>query len=293
MKEELQQAFAAIKSGNEDQARVLLAQMLKDDPEYVPGWVLLSKLAPNNLQKAAFLDKILSLDPNHAYARQEMEALGASAASAAQGEPAGGDIDEEFEAELRAGDAPVVAPPQVRSYDFDEAREESAPEFAFEEPVTSLQPDDVFFEAAPAEAEESQPVEAAAAQHMPVSEEPFDFDAQAGGQTLPPWLAEDEELLAAEARGDEPEEADRMPPEPELPEWLKEEPAAAASGAPAGGRVRVREDAAAVTGERSAQARGAAPARAAGPPAWLINGLIVVLVIVFLLLVYFGIRLLT
>ena len=32
MKEELQQAFAAIKSGREDQARVLLAQMLKDDP---------------------------------------------------------------------------------------------------------------------------------------------------------------------------------------------------------------------------------------------------------------------
>jgi hypothetical protein len=272
MKEEQQQAVAAIKSGHEDQARVLLAQLLKDDPAYVPGWVLLSKLAPNNLQKAAFLEKILSLDPDHAYARQEMEALGAGAAAAPGAGLGGLDMDEALE------EAPVVAPPEVRAYGMDEG-------VMVEELEADYEAGEMAFE--PREETSAVPV----SQQVTVSEEPLDFDAQAAGETLPPWLAEDEELLAAEAGGDGPGEADRMPPEPELPDWLKEEQAAATeTTAPAGGKVRVREGAAAVASERPVPARRPTPAPRSGPPAWLIYGLIVVLLFVFLLLVYFGIR---
>lgn len=280
MKEELQQAFTAIKSGHPDQARVLLAQMLKDDPEYVPGWVLLSKLAPNNRQKAAFLEKILALDPDHAYARQQMEALGAGVTSPPQAELAGIELEEAFEAELGAPEeAPVVAPPEVHVYDVEAVAEEEA---------VAPEEFDTEFEAAEAAFEPPEPETAAAEarQRMPVSQEPYDFDAQAAADTLPPWLAEEEELLAAEAGGDGSGEAERMPPEPELPDWLKEDAdVSGPAAAPAGGKVRVRD--------ATAPASRPAPAPRTGPPAWLINALIVVLTIVFLLLVYFGIRLFT
>lgn len=275
MKEELQQAFAAIKSGHEDQARVLLAQMLKDDPEYVPGWVLLSKLAPNNLQKAAFLEKILILDPNHAYARQEMEKLGAGVAAAPESWGAGIEAEEGLEGALsEVGEAPVVAPPEVRVYDVGAIVEEGAAPEAFAAEEATFEP------------AEAEPVDTEARPHLPISEEPYDFDAQAAAETLPPWLAEDEELLAAEAGGEGPGEAERMPPEPELPDWLKEEAdVTGPAAAPAGGKV--------VVSDGTATKRRPAPAPRTGPPAWLINALIVVLTIVFLLLVYFGIRLFT
>lgn len=274
MKEELQQAFAAIKSGHEDQARVLLAQMLKDDPEYVPGWVLLSKLAPNNLQKAAFLEKILTLDPNHAYARQEIEKLGAGVAAAPESWGTGIEGEESLEEALsEVGEAPVVAPPEVHVYDVGAAVAEAG-----------MTPAAFAAEEATFEPAEAEPVETKARPHLPISEEPYDFDAQAAANTLPPWLAEDEELLVAEAGGEGPGEAERMPPEPELPDWLKEDAdASGPAAAPAGGKVRVRDE--------SAPARRPAPAPRTGPPAWLINALIVVLTIVFLLLVYFGIQL--
>ena len=277
MKEELQQAFAAIKSGREDQARVLLAQMLKDDPEYVPGWVLLSKLAPNNLQKAAFLEKILALDPDHAYARQQMEALGAGVAAAPEPEVDLADLEEELSA---FEETPVVAPPQIQVYDVEPTAEEEMPEPAWEEFEAEEAPEAAFEPAEPEAAAEEARLQ------MPISEDPNDFDAQAAAESLPPWLAEDEALLAAEAGGDEPGEAERMPPEPELPDWLKEDAdATATAAAPVGGRVRVRDE--------STPAARPAPAARTGPPAWLINALIVILTIVFLLLVYFGIRLFT
>ena len=75
MREKLQEALLAAKGGEEEKARLLLAQYLREEPDYVPGWVLLSKLATSDVQKVAFLRKVLSLDPDHKYALEEMGRL--------------------------------------------------------------------------------------------------------------------------------------------------------------------------------------------------------------------------
>ncbi|MDT8304996.1 MAG: hypothetical protein RRC07_03585 [Anaerolineae bacterium] len=299
MKEELEQAFAAIKNGEEEQARVLLAQMLKDDPDYVPGWVLLSKLAPNRIQKAAFLDKILALDPDHVYARQEMEALEAGVSTMPETEPASESESEIVAAEVAEVDAlagaaeaaPVEAPPDAAEVtpaaglpSADEA--DTAPEFVAEEGQVDLVE------------EPEEPAKAITAEEearTPISADPLDYEAQASGDTLPPWLAEDEALLIDELAGEETGDEGHMPAEPDLPEWLKEEPATEwpDEDKPAGGAVRLREETAAPARERPVAPRERLPAApATGAPSWLLPALAVALVIVFILLIYFGARLL-
>ncbi len=300
MKQELEQAFAAIRNGEEEQARVLLARMLKDDPEYIHGWVLLSKLAPNKMQKAAFLDKILSLDPGHIYARQEMEALQAGDTGEAAAEVAGEPVTEEEAIEAAAVDAPVTTldelPAESAAPGPDEALqlfdEETPPEAAAAEPYVggALEPDELEV----AGAEEAEEEAAAAAEpHMPISDDPFDYEAQAAGDTLPPWLAGDEALLVEEGPADDAD-AGRMPPEPELPDWLQEEPTAGwHAEQPAGGRVRLREDASSPLGDGATAAprRQPAPATDSALPSWMMPALVIALVVVFLLLIYFAIRL--
>lgn len=296
MKEELEQAFAAIKNGEEEQARVLLARMLKDDPEYVAGWVLLSKLAPNRIQKAAFLDKILALDPAHIYARQEMEALEAGVSAMPEVERTG-DLESEIvaaevaEADVLAGAAEpaAVEPAQVVEElvardDFPSAEEaEQGAEFVEEE----WQPEqDEVWEDSTAVGEETR---------MPISADPLDYEAQATGDTLPPWLADDEALLIDELAGDEIGDEGRMPPEPDMPDWLTEEPTAGwqAEEKPVGGAVRLKDEAPVPARERRVTTSERLPTTpAAGAPPWLLPALAVALVIVFILLIYFGIRLL-
>jgi hypothetical protein len=300
MKEELEQAFAAIKNGEEEQARVLLARMLKDDPDDIPGWVLLSKLAPNNMQKAAFLDKILSLDPGHIYARQEMEALQAGVTREVVAEVAGEPVTEEVAIEAAALDAPVTTldevPPDTSTPILEEALQlddEELPEAAAAEPYVSSALDIGEFEAAGEELLD-EAAEAAAEPHIAISDDPFDYEAQAAGDTLPPWLAEDEALLVEERPGDEAGDAGRMPPEPELPDWLQEEPAPGwHADQPAGGKVRLREEGSrpADEGATAAHRRQPAPSPDRALPSWMMPALVVALVVVFLLLIYFAIRL--
>jgi hypothetical protein len=307
MKEELEQAYAAIKNGEEEQARVLLARMLKDDPEYIPGWVLLSKLAPNNMQKAAFLDKILSLDPGHIYARQEMEALEAGISSTVAAASTGAAVAEgSEEAAIAAAqvDAPVstveetvsVEPPRVRDEEPELPAGVAAPQAAAAEPVLEPDVEGEEAEAGYGEEEAGEPEEEGTVERrMPISADPFDYEAQAAGDTLPPWLAEDEALLAEELDAGEAADVERMPPEPELPDWLKEEPSAGwQAEEPAGGPVRLKEEESVEAGGPSTIARRPRMATtpvAASPP-WLLIALSIALIIVFLLLIYFGIRLL-
>jgi hypothetical protein len=299
MKEELEQAFAAIKRGEEEQARVLLARLLKDDPEYIPGWVLLSKLAPNNMQKAAFLDKILSLDPGHIYARQEMEALQAGVTREALAEVTGEPASEEEKIEAAAVDAPMTTLDEIPAEDagpiFEEALQlddEGLPEPAAAEPYVSSALDAGEWEPDVAE----MPVEWAEAEEpqMPISDDPFDYEAQAAGDTLPPWLAGDEALLLDERPGDDAGDASRMPPQPELPDWLQEEPAPGwHADQPAGGKVRLREEGSLPLGEgaTATHRRQPAPSHESAVPSWMMPALVVALVVVFLLLIYFAIRL--
>lgn len=78
MNQQLREALEAIKRGDEEEARAILAELLRDEPENVPAWVLLSKLATSQVQKVAFLRRVLSLDPSHSYAREQLAASGAA-----------------------------------------------------------------------------------------------------------------------------------------------------------------------------------------------------------------------
>jgi hypothetical protein len=297
MKEELEQAFAAIKNGEEEQARVILARMLKDDPDYVPGWVLLSKLAPNRIQKAAFLDKILALDPDHNYARQEMEALGA-----------GADVTEEAESsgELEREPAPVeLAVADVDAFAGEPAGEDRSTVYEEDvlqviesgeaQPTASSIDADVEDEWRDDDDVVAEPAGVEVDTRMVVSTDPHDYEAQATGDTLPPWLASDEALLIDELAGQELGDAERMPPEPDLPDWLKEEPAVAwaSEEVPVGGAVRLKEGTSTQAEQRTAVMPDRRPAMAStSTPPWLLITLSIALVVVFLLLIYFGIRLL-
>lgn len=93
MNEALRNALEAVKSGQSQRARVILAEYLREDPQNVPAWVLLSKLATTEGQKTAFLRKILDLNPDHAYARQALADMGdVQPPAVSAGEPAAEDL---------------------------------------------------------------------------------------------------------------------------------------------------------------------------------------------------------
>jgi hypothetical protein len=306
MKEQLQQALAAVKAGDEAQARVHLAQLLQEDPDNVAGWVLLSKLSANTMQKITCLRKVLDVDPDHAYARRELSRLEAAppGVSGSSGEADGG------------GEAEAPAEP---------AEEETVPEVSAETPAVEdmgaeTEQDIVtgtageVAEETPAAGEEAEEVEEVEEPlpdpFVPISDSPFDYEAQAEGDTLPPWMEDDEaaqeSLLAAET----PAVADEdVVPMPEVPDWVMEEPdedwlgleeelemelqraaeaeAREAEAPGAEGEVAREEEAEAPL---SASAL-AEPAAAAGERSQLLAGLALAAAVVFLILVYLFITL--
>lgn len=72
MDQRVQEAIGAARVGNEREAQRLLSAVLKDDPEQVQAWFLLSHLVESNQKKEAYLGKVLSLDPGHEQARQRL-----------------------------------------------------------------------------------------------------------------------------------------------------------------------------------------------------------------------------
>lgn len=75
MNQHLKQAIAAARAGKEPQAKVLLARVIKDEPENVNAWFLLSTLADTEEQKIQHLEKVLGLQPEHPTARQQLAEL--------------------------------------------------------------------------------------------------------------------------------------------------------------------------------------------------------------------------
>ncbi len=75
MNQHLKQAIAAARAGKEPQAKVLLARVIKDEPENVNAWFLLSSLADTEEQKVQHLEKVLELQPDHAVASQQLAEL--------------------------------------------------------------------------------------------------------------------------------------------------------------------------------------------------------------------------
>ncbi len=68
------QAQQAISAGNTREAHVHLAKLLKQEPKNVDAWYLLSAISVSE-KKEIFLKKILKLDPDHAQAATDLEAL--------------------------------------------------------------------------------------------------------------------------------------------------------------------------------------------------------------------------
>lgn len=75
MNEKLQQAITAVRNGQENEAQLLLAQVLKEDPQETQAWFLLSTLVDSEQKKKAYLGKVLALDPGHPMAKKMLARL--------------------------------------------------------------------------------------------------------------------------------------------------------------------------------------------------------------------------
>ncbi len=80
MDQRLQQAIASARSGKEKEAQFLLTQLLKDNPEEVHAWFLLSHLVDSEQKQLAYLKKAVAIDPNHEKAAARLSELEASLA---------------------------------------------------------------------------------------------------------------------------------------------------------------------------------------------------------------------
>jgi ferric-dicitrate binding protein FerR (iron transport regulator) len=97
---------------------------------------------------------------------------------------------------------------------------------------------------------------------LPISTDPFDFDAQAEGDTLPEWMADEEMPVTTAVLADEATAAEEM----EIPDWLKtslDEDEAEESGA----ETVEPTDAEAIAAARQAAKSKPAPTAAPDPDA--------------------------
>ncbi len=75
MDERLQAAIGAARAGETRTAQHLLTEVLKDDPNQVHAWFLLSHLVESRQKQQAYLSRVLTLDPHHELARQRLALL--------------------------------------------------------------------------------------------------------------------------------------------------------------------------------------------------------------------------
>lgn len=365
MKQQLLEALEAVKQGNEEEARVLLAEFLRDDPDNVPAWVLMSKLATSQGQKIAFLRKILSLDPEHTYAREQLAASGAAqpqiARPEAEAPPPVVDSGEAAETAGELEDAEEIprfgeepeSPPELaqemeRAEEQEAPADESADFFPEEEedvapaaeappvePPPMVHTDDAVEapeilagqEGGQEAGEEAEPPEPAFPEQedvaedvaeidwdrflrdeagvdvfdeegeedvaIPVSEDPSDYEAQAEGDTVPPWMDQGETFVDERFPAESEQEVEEEPAaeEEEIPGWLHEPPDDSWLAEPS-----EEEKAAAAEKEAKIAAAMAAgpdrPAQAEGSNTMLVGVLVVLALLVFLALVYAAIVLL-
>ena len=75
MNETLQQAIAAIKSGNKAGGQRLLAQLLKVEPRNENAWLWMSAAVSDDTQRRFCLEKVLAINPANATARQALSRM--------------------------------------------------------------------------------------------------------------------------------------------------------------------------------------------------------------------------
>ncbi|MCI0395552.1 MAG: hypothetical protein L0332_10085 [Chloroflexi bacterium] len=305
MNVQLQQAIAAARAGKKAQAQVLLARVLKDEPDNVHGWFLLSTLVDSPEQQIRYLNKVLEIDPTNVRAREHLAQLGAESTTPepplAQEEPTPEPV------------APV--PPSSREEDMEEATawleqlaaRQGAPA---EELTTGLE----WLEEETVVVMGESPADLMEMEEAPASEEPaltparpaisdksLDLLSQAEADTIPAWLAGDEEFIGGVTPATEaPTVVDQPPPElTDLPDWLQSGPAEEWLEKESPGKGKVLWKAGEGEASLSEAEKPAAPAPAArrstrarqeasqGSSNVLLGVLVVLFLVVFLVLAYF------
>ncbi len=125
----LQEAIAAARAGDIPRARQLAADNVQANPDDANGWYLLSQLVDSDARRAAYLGKTLAIDPTHARARVEFDAL--PPALAAELAPAAGPVAESPAATEHAPDdlmAVAVATATAEAAAESPALESAAPD---------------------------------------------------------------------------------------------------------------------------------------------------------------------
>jgi len=196
MDERLAQAIEATRAGQKKEAQLQLTRLLRDDPASVQGWYLLSLLVDSGEKQAAFLNKVVALDPTHEKARQRLSRLQSSplpdtaALADAPVAPPETDLEAQETGEsvpawlVESGDAEIMTPPvqeeedtgkqnyppvveEVPSWletrDDDWVMEEPPTQISIPKPETNLDATVVSPSPAPGEKEETgKPIPAAA-----------------------------------------------------------------------------------------------------------------------------------
>jgi hypothetical protein len=199
MSQKLQEAIIAARAGNTQDAQRQLAEILQENPNEVHAWFLLSHLVDSETKQKAYLQKVVTLDPTHAKARQRL-------------------------AQLQA--APVKTTDAI---------------------ATAL----------------SEP------EPLPVSIDPFDYEAQAEANTIPEWMAGDA-AAAVPAMAVAPATEETADESLDIPDWLQvslDEPEEAEAEAEEPTEAPVDAAAMAIEAARQAAKAPAAPAPEPDPGA--------------------------
>jgi hypothetical protein len=75
MSDKLQLAIQATRAGDKKNAQFLLTQAIQEDPDNPQSWFLLSLLVDDNEKKQTYLNKVVTLDPEHEKAQAQLAAL--------------------------------------------------------------------------------------------------------------------------------------------------------------------------------------------------------------------------
>ena len=202
---QLQEAMAAAAAGDRNTAYVMLADLLKQSPNNVDAWVALSDIVDDDKQKRTFLTRALTLDSNHAGAKEKLLFLDTPPdAGEAEPEPAS-EIDKEPEAVAEHLET-IVEPTPLGIDETMMMPPEKVEELRMQ---SGIGHDDTVVDM------------------RPVSSDAGDFEAQASGDTIPPWLmGEDgsvlDEVEAVESAMADPTAA-AAEEEAQVPDWLKDE----------------------------------------------------------------------
>ena len=74
----IKQANEAIKQGNKSNARTLLENVIKNEPNNEEAWFMLAHVAQTQEQARSYLGRVININPNNERAKQQLEKLNAT-----------------------------------------------------------------------------------------------------------------------------------------------------------------------------------------------------------------------